>query len=129
METEGNLLQELVEALNGGEGLRGLPPARLQELTSRTSVLRQEVEERWEGLPLGLRKALEDFARSWEEAPPVQGNAPEDLGEFLREVSFLSRAVMDRLEEEDPAFREALDRALAEEGEPWRGLDSLELDP
>jgi hypothetical protein len=129
METEGNLLRELVEALNTGEGLRGLPPTRLRELASRTGELRHEVEERWEGLPSGLRRSLEDFARSWEEGPPVQGNAPEDLGEFLREVSLLSRAVMDRLEEEDPAFREALDRALAEESEPWRGLDSLELDP
>jgi hypothetical protein len=91
--------------------------------------LHQEVEERWEELPLELRKTLEDLAWSWRGSPPVQGDTPEDLGEFLREVSLLSRAVMDRLEEEDPAFSEALDRALAEEGEPWRGLDSLELDP
>jgi predicted phage gp36 major capsid-like protein len=129
MDTEGDLLGKLAEALTAGEGLRGLPPARLRELTSHAQVLRQEVEERWEGLPLELRKALEDLARSWEEAPPVQGEASEDLGEFLREVTLLSRAVMDHLEEEDPAFREALNRALAEESEPWRGLDSLELDP
>jgi predicted phage gp36 major capsid-like protein len=129
METEGNLLQELVEALNAGEGLRGLPPARLRELASHARALRQEVEERWEDLPLELRKAFEGLARSWEETPPFQGNASEDLGEFLREVTLLSRAVTDRLEEEDPAFREALNRALAEESEPWRGLDSLELDP
>jgi len=122
-------LQELVEALNDAEGLRRLPPARLREMVSRAQVFRQEVEERWEDLPLELRKALEDLARSWEEAPPVQENASEDLGEFLREVTLLSRAVTDRLEEEDPAFREALNRALAEESEPWRGLDSLELDP
>jgi predicted Zn-dependent protease with MMP-like domain len=98
-------------------------------MVSRAQVFRQEVEERWEDLPLELRKALEGLARSWEEAPPFQENAPEDLGEFLREVTLLSRAVMDRLEEEDPALREALNRALAEESEPWRGLDSLELDP
>ena len=129
METEGNLLQQLVEALNAGEGPRELPPARLRELASRTRGLRQEVEERWEDLPLELRRALEDLAWSWKGSPPVQGDTPEDLEEFLREAALLSRAVMDRLEEEDPAFWEALDRALAEEGEPWRGLDSLDLDP
>jgi hypothetical protein len=128
METEGNL-SELAEALTLGEGLRKLPPARLRELASRTRELRHEVEKRWEELPLELRRALEGLAWSWEESLPVQGNAPEDLGEFLREVALLSRAAMDRLEEEDPAFREALNRALAEKGEPWRGLDSLELDP
>ena len=129
METEGNLLEELAEALNAGEDLRGLPSARLRELASRAQVLRQEVEERWEDLPLELRKALEGLFWSWEGTPLFQGNASEDLGEFLREVTLLSRAVMDRLEEEDPAFREALNKALAEEGEPWRELDSLELDP
>jgi len=128
VEMEESLL-ELAEALNAGEGLRGLPPARLRELASRTRGLRHEVEERWEELPLELRRALENLAWSWEESLQVQGNAPEGLGEFLREVGLLSRAVMDRLEEEDPAFREALERALAEESEPWRGLDSLELDP
>jgi len=128
VEREGNLL-ELVEALAAGEDLRGLPSARLRELASRARALRQEVEEGWEGFPLELRRALEDLARAWEETPLVQGDISEDLGEFLREATLLSRAVMDRLEEEDPAFREALDRALAEEGEPWEGLDSLGLDP
>jgi predicted phage gp36 major capsid-like protein len=129
METEGNLLQELVEALNAGEGLRGLPPARLQELASHARALRQEVEERWDELPPGLRRALGDLAWSWEEDPSAQRDTPEELEELLRELIHLSRAVTDRLEEEDPAFREALERALAEESEPWRGLDSLELDP
>lgn len=128
MEMEESLL-ELAEALNSGEGAQGLPPARLRKLASRSRELRHEVEERWEELPLELRRVLEDLAWSWEGSPPVQGDAPEDLGEFLREATLLSRAVMDRLEEEDPAFREALERALAEESEPWEGLDSLELDP
>ncbi len=128
MGAEENLL-ELAEALNSGRGLRELPSARLRELASRTRALRQEVEERWEELPPGLRRALGDLAWSWEEDPSPQGDTSEDLREFLRELIHLSRAVTDRLEEEDPAFREALERALAEESEPWRGLDSLDLDP
>ncbi len=128
METEENLL-ELAEALNSGRGLRELPSARLRELTSHARALRQEVEERWGELPVELRRALEGLAWSWEEDPSAQGGTSEDLQEFLREVTHLSRAVTDRLEEEDPAFREALERALAEESEPWRGLDSLDLDP
>jgi hypothetical protein len=128
METEGNL-SELAEALTLGEGLRELPPARLRELTARAQALRHEVEERWGDLPWELRRALEDLAWSWRGSPPVQGNTPEDLEEFLREAALLSRAVMDRLEEEDPAFWEALDRVLAEESEPWQGLDPLDLDP
>jgi hypothetical protein len=128
MELEGNLL-ELAETLTAGEGLQELPSARLRELTSYARALRHEVEEKWGELPLGLQRALEDLAWSWKGSYIVKGNASEDLGEFLREVTLLSRAVIDRLEEEDPAFQEALNRALAEEGEPWRGLDSLELDP
>ncbi len=128
METEGTLL-ELAEALTSGEGLRELPSARLRELASHARALRQEVEERWGELPPGLRRALEGLAWSWEEDPSPQGDTPEELEEFLREVTHLSRAATDRLEEEDPAFREALERALAEESEPWRGLDSLDLDP
>jgi hypothetical protein len=129
VEAEGDLLRELAEALNAGEGLRELPPARLRELASHARALRREVEDRWEELPPGLRRALGDLAWSWEEDPSAQGDTPEELEELLRELIRLSRAVTDRLEEEDPAFREALDRALAEEGEPWRGLDPLELDP
>ncbi len=109
--------------------LRRLPSARLRELASHARALRQEVEERWEDLPLELRRALEDLAWSWEEDPSARGDTSEELEEFLRELIHLSRAVMDRIEEEDPAFREALERALAEESEPWRGLDSLDLDP
>jgi hypothetical protein len=128
METQ-RALSDLVEALAAGGGLRELPPARLRELASHARTLRCEVEERWGELPSELRKPLEDLAWSWEGSPPVQGDPSGDLEELLREVLLLSRTVMDRLEEEDPAFREALSRALAEEGEPWRGLDSLEIDP
>ncbi len=128
MGVEENLL-ELTEALTSGKGLRELPSARLWELASHARALRQEVEERWGELPVELRRALEGLAWSWEENPSAHGDTPEELEEFLRELVHLSRALTDRLEEEDPAFREALERALAEESEPWRGLDSLDLDP
>ncbi len=59
----------------------------------------------WEGLKLSFALARGDVTR-------------EDLGEFLHAVSLLSRRVMDRLEEEDPAFREALRKALSEESAP-----------
>jgi len=101
------------------------PPARLRELASRAQELRRAVEERWEELPQSLREALEDLARSWE------ASLLADLEALLREVALLSRAVMDGLEERDPAFREALERALAEEGGPLEKgeLRSLILDP
>jgi hypothetical protein len=113
-----------IEALILGEGAWSLSPARLRELASRARELRRKVEERWEGLPQSLREALEDLARSWE------ASALADLEAFLREVGLLSRTVMDQLEEKDPAFREALKRALAEESAPLEKeeLRSLILD-
>jgi len=99
-----------IEALILGKGAWSLSPTRLRELASRAKGLRREVEERWEELPQSLREALEDLARSWE------ASTLADLEAFLREVGLLSRAVTEKLEERDPAFREALKRALAEEG-------------
>ncbi|BDG23802.1 hypothetical protein TthSNM33_09960 [Thermus thermophilus] len=126
-----------------GQAARGLPSARtleLRELTSYAERLRSEVEERWGELPQDLRRELAVLARSWESGPPSRGLwgkavnfweglklsfalargdvTREDLGEFLHAVSLLSRRVMDRLEEEDPAFREALRKALSEESVP-----------
>jgi len=136
-----------------GEVAWSLPSARLRELTSYARELRREVEERWEELSLDSRKALEDLARSWEDRSLprdlfgkvrafweglklslalARGQITrEDLGEFLYEVSLLSRRVMDRLEEEDPAFQEALRKALAEESLPLSKdeLRALILDP
>jgi len=136
-----------------GEVAWSLPSARLRELTSYARELRREVEERWEELPSDSRKALEDLARSWEDRSLprdlfgkvrafweglklslalARGQITrEDLGEFLHEVSLLSRRVMDRLEEEDPAFQEALRKALAEESLPLSKdeLRALILDP
>jgi predicted phage gp36 major capsid-like protein len=136
-----------------GEVARSLPSARLRELTSYARELRREVEERWEELSSDSRKALEDLARSWEDRSLprdlfgkvrafweglklslalARGEITrEDLGEFLHEVSLLSRRVMDRLEEEDPAFQEALRKALAEESLPLSKdeLRALILDP
>jgi hypothetical protein len=136
-----------------GEVARSLPSARLREFTSYARELRREVEERWEELSSDSRKALEDLARSWEDRSlprDLSGKVRafweglklslalargeitrEDLGEFLHEVSLLSRRVMDRLEEEDPAFQEALRKALAEESLPFSKdeLRALILDP
>ncbi len=114
-----------IEALALGEGAWGPPPTGLWELASRAQKLRREVEERWEELPQNLREALEGLARSWEASPLA------DLEALLREVRLLSRAVTDQLEEKDPAFREALGRALTEEGAPLKEgeLRSLVLDP
>ncbi len=123
-----------------GEAARNLPSARLRELTFYARRLRREVEERWEELPSDSRQALADLAQSWENRSLPRGFSGkvqafweglklsfalargeitrEDLGEFLYEVSLLSRRVMDRLEEEDPAFQEALRKALSEESAP-----------
>lgn len=109
-------------------------------MTSYAERLRSEVEERWEELPQDVRQELMALARSWESGSPSRGLwgkavdfweglklsfalargdvTREDLGEFLHAVSLLSRRVMDRLEEEDPAFREALRKALSEESVP-----------
>jgi AcrR family transcriptional regulator len=116
---------EEIKALVLGKGAWSPSPARLQELASRTRELRDAVEERWEELLQNLRQALEDLAQSWE------ASTLADLGALLREVALLSGAVMDELEERDPAFREALRRALAEEGAPLEKeeLRSLILDP
>jgi DNA-directed RNA polymerase subunit F len=114
-----------IEALVLGKSEWSPPPARLRELASRARELRREVEERWEELPQNLREALESLARFWEASPLAE------LEALLREVALLSRAVMDGLEERDPAFREALRRALAEEGAPLEKgeLRSLILEP
>jgi hypothetical protein len=116
---------EEIKALVLEEGAWKPGPTRLRELTSRARELRDAAEERWEELPQDLRQALEDLARSWE------ASALADLGALLREVALLSRAVMDELEERDPAFREALRRALAEESAPLEKEEfrSLALDP
>ncbi len=55
----------------------------------------------------------------------------EEVREFLREVRLLFRATTDRLEESDPAFLEALRKALAEEGAPLEKgeLSRLILEP
>jgi hypothetical protein len=107
-----------IKALILGKSAWGISPARLRELASRARELRRAAEEGWEELPRDLREALEDLARSWEES------ALADLGALLQEVDLLSRAVMDRLEERDPALREALKGVLAEEGAP---LEKAEL--
>jgi predicted phage gp36 major capsid-like protein len=116
---------EEIKALVLEEGAWKPGPTRLRELASRARELRNVVEERWEELPQDLRQALEDLARSWE------ASALADLGALLREVALLSRAVTDGLEERDPAFREVLRRALAEEGTPLEEgeLRSLVLGP
>jgi hypothetical protein len=113
-----------IEALILGEGAWSLSPARLRKLASRARKLRRKVEERWEELPQSLQEVLADLARSRE------ASALADLETLLREVDLLFRAVMDQLEERDPAFREALKRALAEKGTPLkrRELRSLILD-
>ncbi|WP_156860520.1 hypothetical protein [Thermus islandicus] len=140
-----------VQALS--EAARRLPSAGLRELAFCARRLRREVEERWEELPSDSRQALEDLARSWGERSLPRGLCGkaqafweglklgfalargkitrEDLGEFLHEVSLLSRRVMDRLEEEDPAFQEALQKALAEESLALskEELRALILDP
>jgi hypothetical protein len=114
-----------IKALVLGKDAWSPPPAKTRELASHVQELRRGVEERWEELPQSLREALEDLARSWE------ASALADLGALLREVALLSRAVMDELEERDPAFREVLRRALAEEGTPLEKeeLRSLVLGP
>ena len=85
-------------------------------------------------------KALEDLARSWEDRSLPRGLSekvrafwggseaepcPSPGGEIARED------LMDCLEEEDPAFQEALRKALAEESLPLSEdeLRALILDP
>lgn len=65
--------------------------------------------------------ALLPLAPSWEELP---GEEP------FRPLRLLARAVLDRLAEEDPAFREALARPLGEESHPFtrEELEALVLE-
>jgi hypothetical protein len=134
---EGDFLR-LIEDLAFGGKAPVLSSETLREQASRVQALRRAVEERWAELPQSVREALEGLTRSWEKASFGEGSVlleggdtSEGLQEFLEEVSLLSRAVADRLEESDPALLEALRKALAEEGSPLEKgeLSRLILEP
>ncbi|MDW8358857.1 hypothetical protein [Thermus sp.] len=111
---------------------------KLEELTRYAQQLQREVEERWPELPPKEREALVSLAYEVVEPPQTLGQkvviflnmaklgialargqvSLEDLGRFLSAVNGLVRSVMDRLEEENPSFQEALQKALAEESTP-----------
>jgi hypothetical protein len=117
-------LSQLIEDLASVKEASVLPYDALRERTSQVRALRRMVEERWGELPQNIREALYGLTRSWDrgllQGDPAlleEGNATEGpVGEFLREARLLFRVVADRLEESDPAFWEALRKALAEEG-------------
>ena len=115
----------LIEGLIFGGEAPVSSPDTLRERASRVQALRRAVEEEWAKLPQSVREALEGLTNFWEEASFRGGTTPleergisEGLREFLGEVRLFFRAVADRLEESDPAFLEALRKALAEEGVP-----------
>ncbi len=95
--------------------------------------MRRAVEEGWAELPQGIRESLGELTRFWGEDLVLleEGSASEELEELLREARLLFRAVVDRLEESDPAFLEALRKALTEEGAPLEKeeLTRLILEP
>ncbi|MCX7850754.1 hypothetical protein [Thermus sp.] len=111
---------------------------KLEELTRYAQQLQREVEERWPELSPKEREALVSLAYEVVEPPQTLGQkvviflnmaklgialargqvSLEDLGRFLSAVNGLVRSVMDRLEEENPSFQEALQKALAEESTP-----------
>lgn len=112
--------------------------AKLRDLTLYAQQTRLQVERSWEEIPPEVRQALAELARDLA-TPPNSLSAKlqavvegvklgigiargqitrEELGEFIHAVNRLMRAVNNRLEAEDPAFQEALRKALAEESLP-----------
>lgn len=112
--------------------------AKLRDLTLYARQLKEQVDQHWHEMPPEVRQALADLARDLTEPPKgltarlqtfVEGFrlgiglargqiTREELGEFIHAVQRLVRAVNNRLEAEDPAFQEALRKALAEESSP-----------
>ncbi len=129
---EGDLLRLIDGLAFGGEAPASSPDAS-RERVFRVRALRRTVEEGRAELPQGIRESLEELTRFWGEDPAFlgEGSTSEELEELLREARLLFRAVADRLEESDPAFLEALRKALTEEGLPLEKeeLSRLILEP
>ncbi len=123
----------LVDGLTFGGEAPVSSPDTLRERVFRVQALRRAVEEGWAELPQGIRESLEELTRFWGEDPAFleEESASEELEELLREARLLFRAAADRLEESDPAFLEALRKALAEESIPLEKeeLSRLILEP